>query len=160
MPLHGLLGIVCAKRTGRAVCLWSRLGAGRAYRGSLRRSFAEKKTTPCCTTQADSRQGDALHLVATRLARLPGAIRERETAVLGALHQLVRGEASGADFAATTLHDPCGPSKYNRRASRSERAAETQDLQGKFGGSGRDDGAASQKTKGSEASNLTLQSRG
>ena len=101
LALHGLLGIVCAKRTGRAAA---------GCRASFRRNLAEKKSHAAPHRQTPGK-GTPPTTWPQGLTRLPGAIRERETAVFGTLQQLVvRRGLRGKDTAGSVR----ASSKYNR----------------------------------------------
>ena len=55
---------------------------------------------------AETREGDALHHIASRLNRHPGAIRERLAALTGAFRHLVSGEATSREWAGSLPPDP------------------------------------------------------
>ena len=61
--------------------------------------------------EAETRVGDALHHVARRLSRHPGAIRERQAALTSTFRQLVCGEALPRDWAGNLPPDPPRPQR-------------------------------------------------
>ncbi|CAE7416398.1 unnamed protein product, partial [Symbiodinium sp. CCMP2592] len=68
--------------------------------------------------RAETRLGDALHHVARRLGRHPGAIRERQAAVFSTFHQLVTGEATARDWAGQLPPDPPQPQTLTAESKR------------------------------------------